>query len=257
MGPRAPLSAIALLGLLALPASAQYIPAGDDYWRTPGNGNSYAAIPSGELEALCGVNPDSSWNRIIGFRGVPVIGDADTVVRRLQGALLAKDGDSADVEVQVRALSFESISTHNTPCGTVRFTAGLAGDQPITSMTITRTSKLGGSFASDLLVKIEIIAYYADPDADDGSELGRLYYTFDLPSPPATPWTFASVLGVGVASGWLPAVSPSSTPGNPPDCWEVARAKIGKPPYDRKDPAAHAYYIADLQAKGICPPIRP
>jgi hypothetical protein len=251
LGPRAFLSALALVGLLAVPASAQVIPAGNDYWRTPGNGNSYATIPSGELEALCGANPDSSWNRVIAFRGVPVVGDADTVVARLQPATLANDGDSADVQVQVRALRFESISNHDTPCGTVRFSAGLAGEQPITHMTITRTSKIGGSFASDLLVKVEIVVYSADADASP--ELGRLYYTFDLPSPPATPWSFPSALGLGVRGGWLPAVSPSSTVGNPPDCWEVARAKIGHPPYDQKDPAAHAYYIADLQAQGICP----
>lgn len=248
MGPRAFLPALALVGLLTVPVSAQVIPAGNDYWVTYGTGSSYAEIPFGELEALCGLAPDPNWNRIIRFQGVPVAGDADTVVARLGNASLPAVGSVATVEVQVRALRFASMGPTATPCGPAEFKAGLVGAQPITRMTITRTSKTGGFFNSDLIVNIEIIAHRAGNPA---AEIGRLYYTFDLPDPGSTPWTFAGALGV-TAGGWLPAVSPSGTPGNPPDCWAVARAKVVNPPY--QGTAAHEYYIAQYQAQGICPP---
>jgi hypothetical protein len=231
--PHALLPALALITCLALPASAQIIPAGNDYWATPATGNTYMTLPTGDLESLCGAPADPSWDHVIRFRGVPVFADADTIVRRLDSINLPV-GASTSVRVQVTALRFEGLTTTDTPCGTLTFAAGLLEQQqPITKMRVTRTSTRGGVFASNLQVRVQIIASYADT----GTELGRLYYTFDLPDPGTTVWSYG---GVG---GWRPAVSTTN------DCFAVARAKIATFP----DPAYHEYFISQYQAQGICP----
>jgi hypothetical protein len=224
---------LALVCLLALPATAQNIPAGNDYWATPSTGSTYFTIPAGDLESLCGAPASSTWNHVIRFRGVPVFADADTVVRRLNSANFSSTVTSATVQVQVAALRFASLATTATPCGDLNFQAGLNGQQPVTTMKITRTSSRGGFFNSSLRVNVQISATFADT----GAELGRLYYTFDLPDPGSTVWSYG---GVG---GWRPAVSAAN------DCFAVARAKIATFP----DPAYHEYFIAQYQAQGICP----
>ena len=44
-------AAVALV--LALPATAQYLPAGEDRWVTPNDGSTYFTFPAGDVESLC------------------------------------------------------------------------------------------------------------------------------------------------------------------------------------------------------------
>lgn len=232
---RALLFVFALLAVAALPAAAQNIPAGNDYWTTYGTGNTYVNLPAGELESLCGLPPTAGWNRTLRFRGVPVFADSDTIVRRLDNATFSTTtGNTATVRVQVTGLRFQGLTTYSTPCGPVTVQATLNGQQPITSMKITRTSATGGFFNSQLRVNAQLIFTHAGTT----TELGRLFYNFDLPDPGNTVWSYG---GIG---GWRPAVNAAN------DCFATARAKIQTYP----DPASHEYYISYYQSRGICPP---
>jgi hypothetical protein len=73
-----------IASLAALPAMAQPIPAGPDYWRTPSNGQTFFEFPTGDVESLCGLPPLLGWSHQVALKGVPQAGsDWDTIVYRL------------------------------------------------------------------------------------------------------------------------------------------------------------------------------
>src|SRR5262245_16219234 len=121
---------VAALGILfailaTLPATAQVIRKGTDYWTTPGiGGNTFFEFPEGDVESLCGATIDNAWDHRISLAGVPTPGsDWDTAVARLDDAVFDATGE-ARTRIQVRALSFIS-GLHLTPCGKIIWRVGI------------------------------------------------------------------------------------------------------------------------------------
>src|SRR5262245_17566070 len=85
--------AVLLASLAALPAAAQVIPAGIDYWRTPNTGGTVFEFPEGDVESLCGLAPVVGWDHKVALQGVPTGGaDWDTSVARLDDAVFDATG---------------------------------------------------------------------------------------------------------------------------------------------------------------------
>jgi hypothetical protein len=230
---RASLLAILLAGLAGLSASAQVISAGQDFWTTPANGQTYFTFPAGDVEALCGAVPSSGWDHKLAFLGVPPpSGPAyDTVVARLDDAVFDTSG-TAKTRVQVQKLTFASIAPQKTPCGPLTWRAALAGAQGITTMVLHRTSPMGGFFNADLSVKVELRAF-------NGSNvyIGSLFYDFILPDPgTGTPWSFGS------AGEFRAGMTDTN------NCLNVLRQKLSTYATD----SSHYYYISDMIARGQC-----
>lgn len=224
----AALTAVAVL-LAALPATAQIIPAGDDRWVTPNDGGTFFTFPAGDVESLCGLPATSGWNRQITLTGVPSGGaDWDTVVTRLKDADLSTG--SASVPIQVTQMHFRSSGVHVTPCGKLLWEVKAIDHQPVTKMAIYQTSDLGGIFKAEISVRVAFSA-----TKTDGTALGELFYTRDLPENGGTPWSWDRTTGT-----FRPGIDEDE------NCFDVLRDKIGTLP------ARHKYYIENLIAQGKC-----
>jgi hypothetical protein len=226
---------ILLASLAAFPALAQRgsIPPGKDIWVTPANGQTVFTFPDGEIEALCGATPSSTWNHQIALQGDPVAGaDWDTMVVRLDTAVFNTSG-IATTRAQVGRLAFQSSGTTVTPCGTLYFRVGLAGSQAITNMVIQRTSTTGGVFYADIAVSVEIQAF----EIHHGDYVGSLFYSFVLPNPTTgTPWS------LGPNGEFRPGITPAN------NCVDVLRQKLTQ----YSTTSSHYYYISNLIAQGNC-----
>jgi hypothetical protein len=224
----------------AIPSMAQPIPAGPDYWVTPGNGQTFFEFPMGDVESLCGKPALLGWDHQIALKGVPQAGsDWDTVVKRLDNVnfppYVAGSVYSVTTRVQVASLTFTSLAPQPTPCGELNWTARLAGPQPITPMTITRTSQRGGFFYANLTVSVEMTATDVD-----GNFVGVLYYTRDLPSPPnGSPWSWSFPDGGGIFRAGMTDTD---------NCIAALRAKRNT--YDPE--SSHYYWISNMIAQGRC-----
>ena len=219
-------AAVALV--LALPATAQYLPAGEDRWVTPNDGSTYFTFPAGDVESLCGAPVDFGWNRTVRLTGVPEPGyDWDTVVKRLNDADLSQD--YAEVAITVSRLVFKSLETMETPCGRVNWYVKALDNQPVTKMVIVNKTGRGGYFKANISVRVAFEATDAN-----GSHLGLLYYTFDLPDKSGVPWSFDSF------GNFRPGIDEGD------NCEQVLRDKA------TTLPARHTYYIEQLIAQGKC-----
>jgi len=220
-----------LVSFLALPAFAQTIPAGKDYWVTPNNGQTDFTFPDKDVESLCGATPSSTWNHKVLLKGVPAVGsDYDTVVSRLDNAVFSTTLQ-ASTRIQVAALNFASAAPQATPCGTLNWTVGLSGPQAVTTMKLRRTSATGGLFSADIAVNVEFKAF------TNGAYLGSLFYNIVLPDPAAgTPWSF----------GPTGAFRAGMTPAN--DCIDVLRQKL----LTYSPDSDHFYFISNMIAQGQC-----
>jgi hypothetical protein len=230
---RAAALGILLVGVAALPGTAQVINPGNDFWTTPANGQTFFTVPSGDVEGLCGAPPSSTWNHTLVLQGVALGNPAyDTVVARLDPAVFDANG-TATTRVQVRALSFASSAPVATPCGSLSWTAGLAGAQGISNMTLHRTSPNGGYFNADLSVAVELRAF--DPK---DQYVGSLFYNFVLPDPSSsgTPWS------INTAGEFRAGMTTTN------DCIAVLRQKLAATPTSSE----HYYYISDMIAHGQC-----
>jgi hypothetical protein len=227
---RAAASAILLAGL-ALPVTAQPIPAGNDYWQTPDNGQTLFEFPDGDVESLCG-KPAEGLNLTAKLRGVPAAGsDWDTIIARLDTAVFDTAG-KAMTRIQVKHIAFES-SYMGTPCGEVRWVVSLAScPQPITKMVIY--NKPTKRFFANIAVSVEFKAFDSK-----GAFLGSLFYTRELPDPASgsgTPWSY------GGPTGFRAGMTDTD------NCIDVLRQKLST--YDPK--SDHYYFISDLIAAGKC-----
>jgi len=230
------LLSVAAFALAAIPAAAQDIPAGEDFWRTPSDGTTSFFFPKGDVESLCGELPSDDWDHRIGLGGIPVIDafDWDTRIRRLDVAKLAS-ATTAKVRIQVNALQFRSLEPHRTPCGTLDWVVKNAGVQPVTTMQITRTSVAGGTFKAVIAVNVVFSGY----DSNSGAHVGDLFYTFNLNEPigsTGTPWSY------GGPNVWRPGMTPAD------DCIAGLRKKLEGFPEE----SPHYYYISDMIAQGKC-----
>jgi hypothetical protein len=224
---------ILLVALAAMPLTAQVIPKGTDFWRTPANGTKFK-FPDKDVESLCKARPNPNWNHTVTLRGIPAQGsDWDSAVARLVDATFDKSGN-ASTRVQFQSLSLISTAASDTPCGKVFWTARLAkGRQPITPMKITKRSEKGGIFSAELALRVEMQANRADT----GAYVGSLFYDIKLPDPAGgTPWSF------GAANAFRPGMTETN------DCIQVLRDKLGTFPPGSQ----HFYFISDMIAKGQC-----
>lgn len=236
---RAAALSIALVTLAAAPAAAQVIKKGVDYWRTPASGTKLK-FPDKDVESLCKVKPDPSWNHEVILRGIPAQGsDWDSAVARLVDATFDRSGN-AQTRVQFQSLSLISTTPSDTPCGKVIWTARLArGRQPITPMKITKKGPTGqgGVFSAKLGLKVEIQANRADT----GDYVGSLFYDIELPDPQGgTPWSFST------ANDFRPGMTEQN------NCIQVLREKLGTLDPNNQTDAQHIYFISNLIAKGQC-----
>jgi hypothetical protein len=225
--------AILLLSLAALPAHAQTIQAGNDFWVTPANNQTIFLFPDGEVESLCGAPASSSWDHHVFFRGIPQAGsDWDTVVARLSNATFNSSG-TASTKIQVKSLNFASIAPQPTPCGKLSWKATLFGPQPITVMTLRRTSERGGFFSATISVRVQLTA----TDAATGALVGSLFYTRDLPDMAGgTAWSF------GPTGAFRAGMTETD------NCIDVLRKKLLVTDPD----SSHWYFISDMIAQGRC-----
>ncbi|MDX1997745.1 MAG: hypothetical protein SF066_08485 [Thermoanaerobaculia bacterium] len=215
----------------AASASAQTIPAGADRWVTPANGQTYFVFPKGDLESLCG-RPATGALYQAYFVGDPLAGnDWDTAVTRLDNATFNTAG-VATTRIQVTALRFKSLNPVSTPCGVLTFKAELNGGQPISTMTITKTSAKGGTFTANIPVNVVIRAYN-----QSGAPVGQLFYSRNLPNPTTgAPWSF------GPTGVFRPGISTTET------CVAQLRQKLA----GTSPTSSHYYFIENLIAQGRC-----
>lgn len=220
-----------LVSLAALPATAQVVPAGPDYWVTPPNGETRYTFPEKDVESLCGAVPSAAWDHQVTLRGVPAAGsDWDTMVWRLNDAVFDPSGN-ASTKIQVRALNLASAATQATPCGDLDWRVRLAGQQAVTLMKLRRTSQRGGFFSADIAVNVEFQAF------NSGAYIGSLFYNIVLPDPQnGTPWSF------GPTGQFRAGMTETD------NCIDVLRAKLLT--YDVS--SRHFYWISDMIAAGQC-----
>ncbi len=132
-------SALLLLISTVTPAVAAegIIRNGIDLWRTPGNGSSWTDFAEDPIPAGFFCSESEPFEGRIFWRGLPIVtsppgalGDADTVIRRLDDATFDPDG-IATTRVQVTAMSFVGIDPIETSCGAFEARVRLApGKQP-------------------------------------------------------------------------------------------------------------------------------
>jgi hypothetical protein len=177
--------------LLALPAAAGngVIAGGIDLWSTPANGSTFVDFSRNPLPADFFCLGSAPFDGRIVFQGVPVatrparaLGNADTIVQRLDDAVFTRTFDPAlafdlrgldgtvrrvgaaffrgqevaTTRIQVKALSFAAIEPVSTGCGRYRVTASLAGEQPVTRMIMVREGERGGRFYAPLALNVRL-----------------------------------------------------------------------------------------------------
>ncbi|MFL6196670.1 MAG: hypothetical protein ACJ75H_20980 [Thermoanaerobaculia bacterium] len=155
---------IGIMAALALApvAFADVIAPGIDVWETRNDGQTYTNItfPAG---FFCPASP--AFSTQVGMAGVPiatnpadVLGKSDTVIERL-GSADVTSGD-ARVSAIIRAISFKGTAAINVPsCPCNPWTVRVLGDgtQPVSTVTIRRTSTGGGTFDSDIRINAHLI----------------------------------------------------------------------------------------------------
>ena len=223
----------ALVGLAAMPAAAQVIPAGNDFWVTRPDGQTVFTFPEGDVESLCGLPPVDGWDRKVALKGVPAPGsDFDTVVSRIDDAVFDAAGN-ASTRIILKHLAFASINWHPTPCGELTWQVGNFGKQAVTMMKLRRLTGKGGIFSADIAVSVEFKGFHID-----GTYLGSLFYNFVLPDPAnGTPWSF------GLNGQFRAGMTETD------NCIDVLRKKLALPEY--QDPQ-HQYFISNMIAQGKC-----
>lgn len=226
---------LVLVSLAALPALSQVIPADKDPWVTPANGQTVFTFGPGDVESLCGLPADPTWDHDVVLQGVPFAGtDYDTVVARLDNAVFNASG-VATTRAQVVALSFRSSAPTATPCGVFNWKVGLFGPQAVTKMVITRTTRTGGTFCTDIAVNAELQAFDLN-----GNYKGSVFANILLDQASAgacTPWSFDPANG-----RFRPGITDTN------NCIDVLRKKLATYPTN----SSHYYYISNLIAKGLC-----
>ena len=163
----------ALLALACLPALAEenVISKGIDVWTTPDDGFTFSNFELEPIPAGFFCEGSQPFTGKIVFRGVPihtlpkgVLGDADTVIERLDDAAFG-EGGQAFTRVRFAALQLEGVEPVETDCGLFHVTVALKGEQPITSMRITRLDKSGGIM--DTVLAGEVNLTFTPIDRDD------------------------------------------------------------------------------------------
>ncbi len=89
------------------------------------------------------------------------LGDADTIVQRLDNATFGEDG-VAETRIQLRALQLESVAPFKTSCGDYNIRVVAHGQQPITKMRIIKETANGGRYVAPVRVNFKLTFMPAD-----------------------------------------------------------------------------------------------
>jgi hypothetical protein len=141
--------------------AAEPVHKGVDLWMTVA-GRAQTSFADEPIPAGFFCPGSRAFTGTIAFKGVPLatspsgsLGAIDTVVRRLDEAAFDDNGH-ATTRIQLMALSLASVEPIETSCGRYDVKASLAGEQPITTMRIFRTSALGGTYSAPLALNVKV-----------------------------------------------------------------------------------------------------
>jgi hypothetical protein len=154
---------LALLALLAVPAgAAEGIQNGVDLWHTT-TGMTFTSFVENPIPAGFFCPESKPFKGTVNMAGAPLattpagaLGEIDTIVRRLDDATFNEKGE-ATTRVQMMALSLASVKPIDTGCGLYNVAASLGGEQPMTEMTIGRTSDNGGYYFAPLELSVKLV----------------------------------------------------------------------------------------------------
>jgi len=157
-------SAAVVLALIATSAAfaAEPVHKGVDVWMTVA-GFARTNFADEPVPAGFFCQDSKPFTGVIAFKGVPLatspakaLGKVDTVVRRLDDAAFNDKGE-ATTRIQLMALSLASTEPIVTSCGKYDVAVTLAGEQPVTTMRIFRTSALGGTYSAPLALNVRLV----------------------------------------------------------------------------------------------------
>lgn len=179
------------------PLAADPVPVikrGIDAFTTTANGKTFFDFAHNPIPAGFFCNESTAFTGRVTFKGLPVetavpgqLRGADTVVERLDDALFNAQG-TAVTRVRFRALSLVSITPLRTACGNFHVYVSLAGEQRVTTMSIHRTEKGGGSFVAPLAVNARLTFIPVKPMKGKGSRKLEITQRVTFPAAPI-PWS--------------------------------------------------------------------
>lgn len=149
---------------LAVPAFAgdDVIHKGADVWMTVA-GFARTSFEAEPIPAGFFCTESAPFTGSVAFKGAPLkteparsLGDVDTIVRRLDDAVLNEKGEGS-TRIQFMALSLVSVEPIRTACGAYDVAVTLAGEQPTTTMKIIRTEALGGTYTAPLALNVKAV----------------------------------------------------------------------------------------------------
>lgn len=149
---------------IAVPAIAadRVIRGGIDIWATRPDGTTHYDFADNAIPAGFFCANSEPFTGMIYLKGAPIatgapgaLGNADTIVERLDDAVFTKSG-VATTRVRMRALSLVSMAPIKTSCGLFNAKVTLDGDQPTTVMRIIRETRDGGSYIAPLAFNAKI-----------------------------------------------------------------------------------------------------
>jgi hypothetical protein len=149
---------------VAVPAIAadRAIRGGIDLWATRPDSTTHYDFADNAIPAGFFCANSEPFTGTIYLKGSPIatgvpgaLGNADTIVERLDDAVFTKRG-VATTRVQMRALNLVSMAPVKTSCGLFNAKVTLDGDQPTTVMRIIRETRDGGSYIAPLAFNAKI-----------------------------------------------------------------------------------------------------
>lgn len=152
------------LMVVATPALAgpDVLTQGADLWHTA-TGLSYSSFAENPIPAGFFCEGSKPFKGTVQLQGKPlataptnVLGNIDTIVRRLDDAVLDEKGEGS-TRIQLLALSLASTKPIRTECGSYNVTASLAGKQPMTEMKLLRTAQEGGYYIAPLDLNVKMV----------------------------------------------------------------------------------------------------
>lgn len=188
-------SAVLLAALLAAPAVAgEMLSSGADLWQTA-TGLSFTSFREEPIPAGFFCEGSPAFTGVIQLNGKPLatepagaLGNVDTIVRRLDDAVLNDRGE-ASTRIQLLALSLASVKPVDTGCGLYNVAASLAGEQPVTTMRILRTSSGGGTYVAPLSLNVRLV--FTPAAGNTRGERRELTHQINLGPGSQSVWSYA------------------------------------------------------------------
>lgn len=178
------LCTLALTFLFALPSLAapvNTVESGIDVWWTPGDGSTFITFENRPIPKGFFCPRSEAFTGKIILRGRPLatgkpgeLGDADTIVQRLDNATFGEDG-VAETRIQLRALQLESVAPFKTSCGDYNIRVVAHGQQPITKMRIIKETANGGRYVAPVRVNFKLTFVPADGISAKKLEITRSF----------------------------------------------------------------------------------